>query len=85
MEGEFDALLLWEVARDVCTPVAFGGCANHPDEETAEFIADAAILLNCLDGDDPGEKAGTWWNDWFPDSIRCKHNTEGPRRDVQGP
>ncbi len=66
VEGEFDALLLWEVARDVCTPIAGGGCANHPGGVVMALIARASVLLDCLDNDEPGENAGVWWRDWFP-------------------
>jgi len=78
VESEFDALLLWETSRDVITPIAVGGCSNKPDMETAELIAGAEILLNCMDNDTAGEQAGAWWKDWFPHCIRWKPTRKDP-------
>lgn len=78
VEGEFDALLAWEVAGDVLTPIAAGGCSNHPGPETLELITGAVVLLDCLDVDEAGENAGAWWRDWFPHSYRWRPTRKDP-------
>jgi DNA primase len=78
VESELDALLIWETARHILTPIAGGGCSNKPDIETMELIARAEILLDCMDNDEAGEKAGAWWNDWFPNCLRWKPTHKDP-------
>jgi len=78
VEGELDALLMWETGRDVVLPIALGGCANKPDIETMELITCARVLLDCMDNDPAGEAAGAWWRDWFPDCSRWKPTRKDP-------
>jgi DNA primase len=78
VEGELDALLLWETARDVLAPISFGGCSNKPDIESAELMARAEILLDCMDNDPAGDAAGEWLRNWFPNCIRWKPTQKDP-------
>ena len=38
VESELDAILVAQEAGDLCTVVAMGSAANHPDQETEELI-----------------------------------------------
>lgn len=78
VESEFDALLLWETARDVIFPIALGGCSNRPDMQTMEVIARTRILLDCLDNDPAGDAAGVWWKDFFPHCFRWQPKKKDP-------
>lgn len=69
VESELDALLVAQVAGDLCTPIGLGSCTNRPDEDALALLKDAAIILDCLDTDDAGAaQAWKWWRERFPDT-----------------
>jgi len=61
VEGEFDALLLRQVAGDLVTPVATGSTSGA---RRARWIAKLDLcsrVLATFDADDAGEQARRWW------------------------
>ncbi|MBF0551625.1 MAG: toprim domain-containing protein [Deltaproteobacteria bacterium] len=63
VEGEFDAILLSQIAGDMTNVVSLGSASNRPDEESFSFIKQSPVVLNALDGDDAGSKAA--WSGWL--------------------
>lgn len=56
VESELDAVLLWQEAGDLVTPVAVGGVAMRPDKTTVEAMAAGAVALLSFDSDDAGKE-----------------------------
>ena len=91
VESELDAILLWQEAGDLISPVATSGTSNMADERLATRLKKAKLILLCFDTDvDKGngkragnEAANKWYNifdnsqPWvIPDSYG-KDPTEG--------
>ncbi|MBF0525432.1 MAG: toprim domain-containing protein, partial [Deltaproteobacteria bacterium] len=88
LEGEFDAILLNQIAGDMTNVVALGSANAQPDRETFSFIQKSPVALVALDSDDAGSKAT--WSGWLstltnkyrfvmpsrPDGQRYKDPTE---------
>lgn len=61
IEAELDALLINQVAGDLCTPIALGGVSNKPDLWLHEILQDIKTVLYSLDFDDAGKKHFQFW------------------------
>lgn len=70
VEGEIDALLLWQEARDIAAVIALGTAKAKPDAETMDLLKAAPAILIALDSDEAGATAWAWWRDTFPQAIR---------------
>lgn len=70
VEGEIDALLLYQEARDIAAVIALGTCKAKPDMETMLLLKAAPAILISLDSDAAGATAWPWWRDNFPQAIR---------------
>jgi len=66
VEAEFDALLVQQVASDLCACLALGGASKRPDKETHELLQKASLLLICLDFDEAGKSAFRFWKENYP-------------------
>ncbi|MDL2267186.1 toprim domain-containing protein, partial [Desulfovibrio sp. OttesenSCG-928-G15] len=71
VESELDAYLLAQDAAGLCSVVALGSAANHPDTKTAAFIRQAPAVFYSLDYDAPGRKPFAWWKDHFSGIRVC--------------
>ena len=61
VESDFDAILLWQEAGDLCIPVALGSCSAKPNEEDYNLLRQASTILYALDWDSAGRKAFEYW------------------------
>ncbi len=61
LESELDALLLHQVAGDLAHVLGLGSASNRPDAGVADVLHAAPALLLCLDYDDAGASAASWW------------------------
>ncbi|MBF0507726.1 MAG: hypothetical protein HQK57_02225 [Deltaproteobacteria bacterium] len=56
VEGEFDGILISQIAGDLVNVVVTGSASNRPDSEVLSFIRQASTILAAYDGDDSGDK-----------------------------
>lgn len=63
VEAELDAMLIDHHCSDLCGVIALGNSSRKPDAAALEDLRNAAVILNALDRDPAGAKAGTWWSD----------------------
>ncbi len=61
VESELDAMLVQQVASDLCFCVAIGGARKKPDLESHRLLQEAEIVLFSLDFDDAGKQAYSFW------------------------
>ena len=55
-EGEFDALLAWQEAGDLCDILALGGAQNRPAAPALIHLCPARVILAVLDADRAGQQ-----------------------------
>ena len=61
-EGEFDALLLWQYARDMVGIGTFGSATARPDLGAwARYLLPVSCWLVAYDADDEGKAGARWW------------------------
>lgn len=69
VESELDALAIWSAARDLVSAMALGSLAAKPDADAWQHIAQARLVLLCLDRDldasgeltEGVQRAQAWW------------------------
>ncbi len=66
VESELDALLLQQAAGDLAHVLAMGSASNRPDASVVDVLHAAPAILLCLDFDDAGASAASWWLERFP-------------------
>lgn len=69
VESELDAVLLYQEAFDLVTPVSLGSASNRPDERVDALIRQAPSVLVALDNDDAGLKQRRWWQENYPETF----------------
>ena len=58
VEGEIDAMTLWQTARDLIAPVTFGSVTSTPDAVMwRDWLKCPDVICVCGDNDDPGRTA----------------------------
>ncbi len=58
VEGEIDAMTLWQTARDLIAPVTFGSVTSTPDAVMwRDWLKCPDVICVCGDNDDPGRAA----------------------------
>jgi hypothetical protein len=57
-EGEFDALLAWQAAGDLCDVASLGGAGRRPAAWEALPLLHARVILAAYDADAAGVKGG---------------------------
>lgn len=67
VEAELDAILIHQLAGDICCCIALGGVANKPDQFTHNLLCRSSAILFALDFDEAGKKAYRFWQ-----STYCK-------------
>ncbi len=66
VESEMDAMLIQQVASDLCCSIAIGGSANKPDLATHHALNGLSGIFYSLDFDDAGKKAYEFWRSTYP-------------------
>lgn len=66
VEAELDALLVQQVAGDLCCCIALGGVTIRPDTVIDALIRQANGVLFALDFDEAGKNAYRFWKSTFP-------------------
>ena len=72
VEGEFDALILAQVAGDLAAPVATGSIDGSRRPRWLAALALCPAVLVAYDADDPGEKAAAYWVGVLSNSRRWR-------------
>lgn len=77
VEGQLDALTIWQEAGELVNIVAIGSTEGCRDAISLTTLAQPPLLLVALDADDekperPGEEAARWWLDRLPNAKRRK-------------
>ena len=70
VEGEFDALAVWQEAGDVVAPVATGSTCGGRHARWRRLLASAPLALVAYDEDEAGESAAAHWLAALPGSRR---------------
>ncbi len=70
VETELDAAMIDGLAGDICGQVALGAVAIPPDKAADRSLRNAALIINCLDNDEAGNKESAWWQSRYPQCIR---------------
>lgn len=61
VEAELDAILIQQLAGDVCCCIALGSVANKPDKISHDLLCKSSSILFALDFDEAGKKAYPFW------------------------
>jgi len=59
-EGEFDALLAWQAAHDLCDVASLGGAGQRLDALDAVALARACVVLAAYDADPAGARGNAY-------------------------
>lgn len=63
-EGELDAMLLWQEARDLADVVALGSATARPHPHFLAHLVTARRWLVATDRDRAGEQGAAWWGEF---------------------
>jgi len=63
VEGELDALSVWQEARDVIAPVALGSTSGARRVRWIARLSLCPVVLVATDNEEPGERAARYWLD----------------------
>jgi len=66
LESELDAILLAQMAGDLCNFIALGGAMKRPDEQTNVLLKKSSLILYSLDDDEAGHRSYNWWRSRYP-------------------
>ncbi len=69
-EAELDCIAVDEAAGDIVGTVGIGSTGVKPEKRAAEALSRSLCILNGLDYDQAGAKAGGWWKETYPQSQR---------------
>lgn len=72
VEGEFDALIGWQEARDLVNVGTLGSASNAPDYAAVEQLLTSPLILLCYDSDQPGEIGLDRWEGISPRTRICR-------------
>ena len=70
VEGELDALLINQAARDLVTAMAMRTAEGRPDAEAHALLENAPTVLVALDADEAGRKGWLWWRNHYRQAKR---------------
>ncbi len=65
VESELDALLVKQMAGDLCSCMALGGASKKPDRYSHEFLQKVPLILFSLDFDQAGKRAFQFWKQTY--------------------
>lgn len=60
-EGELDALVLWQLARDLADVIAVAGATQRPNAQVLLRLAEYRRWFIAFDHDEAGAKGADWW------------------------
>ncbi|UJX41104.1 zinc-binding protein [Desulfovibrio sp. JY] len=70
LEGELDAVLCAQAARDFVTAIALRTAKAKPDAEAHALLTAASLILVATDADEAGATAWPWWREHYPRAVR---------------
>ncbi len=70
VEGELDAILVAQEARDIVAAIALRTAKAKPDAEAHALLKAAPLVLVATDADEAGATAWPWWREHYPKAIR---------------
>ena len=70
VEGELDALAVWQAAEDTASPVATGSTGGARRPRWIGKLSQCCPVLLAFDAEGPGERAARYWQDTLPDEAR---------------
>jgi hypothetical protein len=65
LEAELDAILVQQVASDLCCCMAMGGATKRPDIYSHQLLKSSPLILFALDFDEAGKKAYQFWRSTY--------------------
>lgn len=68
-EGEFDTMLAYQAAGDLCDVVTLGGARHHIDARDAAVLARACYIVTILDDDEAGRKGAQYLSSVSPHRV----------------
>lgn len=73
VEGEFDAMAVWQETRGLkVTPVATGSVSGSRLHRWIARLSVARLVVLAFDADEAGDKAAAYWKTIFPDAVRLR-------------
>jgi hypothetical protein len=82
-EGEFDAMLCWQEAGDVCDVTTVGSATGKTGVEWFPLLSRYRRVLVCTDNDADGHKAATYWLSLVGDKgRRLQVPVDPPGKDI---
>lgn len=72
VEGEFDAMLLWQVVGDHANVLTLGSAANKLQSRFLPLLYGVERFWIATDGDDEGDKVAAYWQDISGKARRVK-------------
>jgi hypothetical protein len=82
VEGEFDALSVWQEARDLLAVVATGGTNGGRVLYWQGYLRPVDRLLQSFDADEGGEAGAAYWLAKHPQARRWRPDRVGPYKDA---
>lgn len=70
VESELDAIMLNDLAPELCGVVALGSVSAHPDVTSVKILSEATVIMNALDYDTAGGAECGWWRRHFSQARR---------------
>jgi DNA primase len=65
VESELDAILIQQIAGDICGVIALGGVGMKPDVVVNKALCKASVVLCALDFDEAGKKGYLFWRSTY--------------------
>jgi DNA primase len=81
-EGEFDAMLLWQAARDLAAIGTLGSAGDRIDLAVwARYLLPVPVWLIAYDADEAGARGAAWWTEFSgrPRRIAVPRLREGDK------
>jgi len=69
-EAELDCIAVAEAAGDLVGTIGLGSTGVKPEIRSAASLTRAITILDALDYDEAGAKAGKWWREQYPQCSR---------------
>jgi len=69
-EAELDCIAVAEAAGDLVGTIGLGSTGVKPEIRSAASLTRAIAILDALDYDEAGAKAGKWWREQYPQCSR---------------
>lgn len=70
IEAELDCIAVDEAAGDLVGTIGLGSTGIKPDSRAAAALDGSICILNAMDYDAPGAKAGAWWEKTYHQAKR---------------